>query len=597
MVARQLICLLPFVLAVGVYLVHADGPFIYDDFPFIVENEDLRQLWPASWLRLGGGEHAQVNSRPLLSLTLALNYRVDGLEVRGYHFVNALLHGCCAMVLFGVLRRLWVQVEALAGQADGLALCGAVLWALHPLNSEVVYYVSQRSATLMGIFYLLTLYAFLRGLQGGRFWLVGAVLCCGLGMAAKEVMVSAPLLVLFCDRALAGGSLFQVLRRRAWFYGGLAATWLVLLRGLWVGPHGTAIGYGLGVSVWTYLLNQCAIIVDYMARVFWPHPLILDYGLPLPLAMGDVWWQGLLVLLALVLSGYAFLRWPGWGWLGIAFFMLLAPTSSFVPNLTEVGAERRMYMPLVILVAAFVVGANRIFNHYQVHRRHAAVLFVLLAVLLGWTTIRRGVDYAGAISIWQTVVSARPQNARAHLNLGVALQAAGDLPAAVGHYRRVLALNPSMEEGYYNLGSVLQAQGNGQAAADLYLRALERNPDYANAYLNLGQIKKIQGDPAAAEKHYRRAIALDPKLSGAFSSLGKLFIAQGRSDSAMVYFRRVLALDPGLAEGYNSLGTALALQGQYAAALREYRQALEIDPGYQLARENVEQARRALDGR
>ena len=597
MVARQLMFLLPPLLAVGVYLVHIDGPFIYDDLPFIVENEDLRQLWPADWLRLCAGEHAQVNSRPLLSLTLAINYMIGGLEVRGYHLVNALLHGCCALVLYGVLRQLWRRVDGLARRADVLALCGATLWALHPLNSEVVYYVSQRSSTLMGICYLLTLYGFLRGLDGRRIWSVVAVICCGLGMMAKEVMVSAPIAVLFCDRALAGGAVWGSLRRRPWFYGGLAIGWLLLLRGLWVGPHGTAIGYGLGVSVWTYLLNQCAVIAAYLGRVFWPHPLILDYGLPLPLGIGDVWLQGLLILSLLALVVCALPRWPLWGWAGLSFFMLLAPTSSFVPNLTEVGAERRMYMPLMLIAGGLVVAADYVVGLIRLSGRHAFGLAIVVAVLLAAITIRRGGDFISAVSIWQTAVSARPENPRAHLNLGSAMQEAGDLSAATRHYRQVLALDPSMAKGYFNLGSVAQAQADWHEAETLYAHALALKPDYAKAHLNLGQVKKAQGDPLAAARHYRQSISFDPKSSGAFSSLGNLFFAQGHYDSAAVYFRRALVFDPQSAENYNSLGSSLAAQGKYAAASIEYQRALEVDAGYQRARDNLEKARRALEGR
>ena len=597
MVARQLICLLPLILATGVYLVHVDGPFIYDDLPYIVDNEDLRQLWPPDWLRPADGEHGQVNGRPLLSLTLALNYRFGGLEVRGYHLLNALLHGCCAMALYGVLFQIWRRVETLAQRAEVLALCGALLWALHPLNSEVVYYVSQRSATLMGTFYLLTLYCFLRGLQGHRFWMITALFCCGLGMAAKEVMVSAPVAVLLCERALAGGSVWLVLRQRLWFYGGLSATWLVLLYGLWSRPHGTAIGFGLGVDVWTYLLNQCMVIVNYLTRIFWPHPLILDYGLAMPLAIGDVWWQGMLILLGLGASGLALVRRPLWGWAGLGFFMLLAPTSSFVPNITEVGAERRMYMPLMIAVAAWILIADGVFRHFRLRAWQVCTLFLLVVGLLGWVTIRRGADYRSPVSIWQTAVTARPLNGRGHLNLGSAMQETGDLAGATLHYRRALALNPAMEEGYYNLGIVLQMQGDGQAAEEHYLRALAIKPDQAKALHNLGQIRKSQGDWQAAESNYRRAIALDPDMDGAWSSLGKLFFAQQRLDSALVYFRHAIVLDPNLPEAYNSLGTVLALHGQYAEALIEYRRALEIDPEYQRARDNMQLAREALVGK
>jgi tetratricopeptide (TPR) repeat protein len=583
--------------AAGIYLFHLDGPFIYDDIPYIVENEDLRRLWPPDWLVAGGGDHAQVNGRPLLGFTLALNFAWGGLAVRGYHLVNIALHLCCGLILYAMLCQLLRRVDAVAEHAGELAFCSALLWTVHPLNSEVVYYTSQRSAALMGICYLATLYAFLRTTKGPRHWSVVAVCCCGLGMAAKEIMVSAPLVVLLGDRALSGGTPGMALRRRPWLYTGLAASWLIFLRTLWDRPHKDTIGFAYGVDGWTYLLNQAQMIATYLARIFWPHPLALDYGMPRPLTLGNAWLEGLLVVGFLLLVVWALWHRPLWGWAGAAFFLLLAPTSSFIPIVNEVGAERRMYLPLAVLVTALVVAGYTLLVRNRSVGWKAGVAVGLVAAILAWGTVRRGADYRSAVAIWQSAVAAQPTIGRAHLNLGSAVQKEGDIQAAVGHYRRALKLEPALEAGHFNLGSALQAMGEIQAAVGYYRRALELKPDYAKAHLNLGQIHKERGDFTAAERHYRQALALDPSARGVHDSLGKLFFVVGQYDSAAVYFRRVIALEPDWAEGHNSLGTVLAIQGQYRAAIDQYRRALAIDPGYARARDNMDKARRVLDER
>ena len=166
----------------------------------------------------------------------------------------------------------------------------ALLWALHPLLSECVNYLSQRTDSLMGLLCLLTLYCAIRRFEGGPSrWGLAAIICCALGMGCKESMVGAPLIVLLYDRAFFSGSFSQSLRRRPWLYVGLIATWAVVVRGLLAVPHGETIGLDLRVTPWEYALNQSQMLCTYLGRSLWPHPLVLDYGFPRDLCLADVW--------------------------------------------------------------------------------------------------------------------------------------------------------------------------------------------------------------------------------------------------------------------------------------------------------------------
>ena len=179
-----------------------------------------------------------VSGRPVLNLSLALNYAVSGCDVRGYHVTNLAIHLAAALLLFGIVRRTLPRFRGCGGGqqlarlqlATPLALAIALLWAVHPLQTESVTYIVQRAESLMGLFYLLTLYCFLRGAGSARaiFWYAGSVLACLLGMATKEVMVSAPLVVLLYDRTFLAGSFREAWRRRWAYYLALAATWLLL---------------------------------------------------------------------------------------------------------------------------------------------------------------------------------------------------------------------------------------------------------------------------------------------------------------------------------------------------------------------------------
>ncbi|MGH9387692.1 MAG: hypothetical protein ACRD2N_25825 [Vicinamibacterales bacterium] len=343
------------------------GPFVFDDRNAIVENISLRSFDTV----LSQAPNSPIAGRPLVALSFALNHRVGGLEVRGYHLANIGIHLCTALLLFGVARRtlLMPRMKGLysADDATGPAFAIALLWTVHPLNTEAVDYITERTESLMALMFVLTLYASIRALavngpfQSSRvpkfqsLWQSIAVLACGLGMACKESMVTAPVVVMVYDRVFVFSGVREAARNRSRLYGGLALTALVLAYLIVPGPRSGSAGFSAGVAPWTYLVNQTVMIVRYLRLTFWPTSLVINYGPPLSLTLQQVLPQAAAVGALLMFTLLALVRWRTVGFLGAWAFLTLAPTSSIVPIATEVGAERRMYLPLMALVAAVVL--------------------------------------------------------------------------------------------------------------------------------------------------------------------------------------------------------------------------------------------------
>ena len=343
------------------YITSFSRPFLYDDDLGIVSNENIRAWWDLPRV-LSPVRESPVAGRPLVSLSLALNYALGGLDVRGYHAVNLAIHLACALLVFGIVRRT-LRLESLrrtwVERADDVAFAVALLWVVHPLTSEVVDYVVQRTESLMAFFYLLTLYTSVRGLRGSRAWQVVAVVACACGMASKESMVTAPVAVVMYDAVFAFSSWRDALRVRWPWYAGLASTWAVLAALILPGPRRYSAGFSSGVTPWQYLLNQAVMVPRYLRLAIWPRGFVLFYGPAVPLRLTQVLGSALVVAALLGLTAAA-LRWrPTLGFLGLWFFLTLAPTSSIVPIATEVGAERRMYLPLIALCALAVIGLYR----------------------------------------------------------------------------------------------------------------------------------------------------------------------------------------------------------------------------------------------
>ena len=575
-------------LALVAYLGSFSVPFVFDDTPSILENRSIRQLWPLTDVLLPDQAGGVTSSgRPLVNLSFALNYALSGYEVWSYHAFNLAVHACAGLCLLGLIRRtlLAPPLSARFGAAsDWLAFAVSALWILHPLQTESVTYVVQRAEALVALFYLLTLYAFVRGAEtpGSRGWWALALAACLGGMASKEVMSSAPLIVLLYDRTFWSESLGQALRRRRGFYLGLAATWLVLA---WLiigtGGRGGTAGFSTGISSWSYALTQCRAVIHYVTLALWPHPLVFDHGLATERDWIRVLPQALVLLAALAGVAVALHRRSPWGFAGAMFFAVLAPSSSFVPVATQTMAEHRMYLPLAVLIAGGVLGG------FALVGPKIAAGIAAAALALALSTMARNHDYRSEIAIWGDTAGKLPSNARAHNNLGQALFRAGRIPEAVQSYERALVLQPKYPETHYNLGVARLRQGEVDRAIGHYEAALRWQPDYPEALNNLANALVQAGRPAEALRRYEEAVARRPDFAEAQNNLGNALLQAGRGAEARARFERALQLRPGNAETLYNLGNALASAGDMAGALERFRQALQRNPRYAAAHVNA----------
>ena len=265
------------------------------------------------------------------------------------------------LTLLGLVRRTLqrpVLQERFGASALPLALAVAVLWTVHPLQTESVTYITQRYESLMGLFYLLTLYCFVRSVESAApaRWQVLSIGAGLLGVLSKEMIVTAPVMVLLYDRTFVAGSFLEAWRRRWRYYLGLASLW-VLLVPLLAGVHQRSAGFELGVTWWRYALTSCRSVALYLKLAVWPHPLVLDYGPDIVQHAGEV--LPYLLVLAVLVAGTLVALWrrPVLGFAGAWVFVILAPTSSVVPLAGQPTAEHRMYLPLAAMIGLGVVGA------------------------------------------------------------------------------------------------------------------------------------------------------------------------------------------------------------------------------------------------
>jgi tetratricopeptide (TPR) repeat protein len=611
------------------------GAFVLDDIPTIVSNPSIRRLGDLGAVLSPPKMGQPVTGRPLVNLTLALNYAVSGTQVWSYHALNLIIHALAGLTLFGIVRRtlmfpscrsllagdlscavgqgsspmLWdvsgvkpdLQSPAstrLQSDATSLALAMALLWTVHPLQTAAVTYVVQRAESLMGLLYLLTVYCFIRGTesaanradsgatqtsgnQGGTSWYALSFLACLLGMATKEVMVSAPLIVLLYDRTFLAGSFRAAWRQRRPVYLGLAGTWLLLA---WLvasaDNRGGTAGFGTTVTVWNYALVQSKAIVHYLRLTVWPHPLVFDYGTAVVHSLAEVWWQTIVVLAALGLTIWALIRKPRCGFLGAWFFLILAPSSSVVPVVSQTMAEHRMYLPLAAVIVGATAGLHRLLRRSA----PAATLLVALALALplGWLTAHRNEAYRSELTLWTDTVASLPQSSRAHNNLAWVLQQQGKAAEANAHYARAVALQPDYVTAHYDWGVALLDQGRAAEAIIQLEAAVRLAPDHADALVNLGNALMQVPRTAEAVACYEQALRLKPGADVHYD-LGVALAGLDRRDEAAAHLRTALALAPDLPRAHYQLARLAELAGRPADAEREYLETLRLAPDHALA--------------
>ncbi len=659
------------------YVNSFSGPLVFDDIYSISLNGTIRQLATAL---SPPGSGITVSGRPLLNLSFALNYAISGLNVGSYHALNLLIHLLAGLTLFGIVRRTLSQPIAtnhcrslLAGDSLGvpsgakpaesrsrassllqsqalpLAFAVALLWTLHPLQTESVTYVVQRSESLMGLFYLLTLYCFIRGaeleferasaidfeqsgIQVGRppldrlgalslsnglagrpsamthgpatsagptvpdnatgpapkgrpriglGWFLASVLACLLGMATKEVVVSAPVMVLLYDRTFLAGSFRAAWRRRGRWYLGLAATWLLLAYlVVGTGNRGGTAGFGVGVGFWQYAATQFEAVARYLRLAVWPHPLIIDYGASWVTSIPDV--VPYAAVLAVVVAGTAVALWrrPALGFLGAWFFTILAPTS-LVPGIRQTIVEHRMYLALAPVIVLLVLGLQR------ARLRRGWVL--LLAVALGWggLTAQRNHVYRSDLALWSDTAARRPGNNGVHINLGNALLDRGRAAEALAQFEEALRLQPDDAAAYYNAANALVRLGRLEDAIGHFQAALHLQPAYFDAHTNLGETLLRAGRIPEAVKEYATAVRLEPDLPEAHYNLGNALARAGRGPDAVRQLQAALRLRPDYSEAYNNLGNLRLRSGRMDEAMTNYAAAIRANPANAEARLNL----------
>jgi tetratricopeptide (TPR) repeat protein len=535
------------------------GEFTYDDKVEVVGNRTLRFLHNL-------GEIVGYNvSRPVVILSWALDWRLWGQNPVGYHVVNVLIHALNAILAFLLVEEILRRADAGdPRQRTRLAFAAAAAWALHPMTTEAVTYVTGRSESLCATFILGALIYWTRWRRAGEaFDLALSGACLLLGLATKEVAAVLPLLLLLLELGLpqpAEASSPGPSRRAVAL--ALGAAWAVILGALLA----RRLIYGVFLTdawirpIGVQLLTEAEVVTRYLRlwllpvgqSVFHDHP-VSDGLFSLRTALS------LLLLLSLavaaLLASLRLRRLEGEAvriaaplpFLFGFFLVSLLPSSSFVP-LKETMAEHRAYLAGLAVCVSVVLLVQMARLRFRLPGLGMPLLLLLLATLGGLTHLRNRC-WRTEVALWGDAVSKNPSSAEANYGHGDALRFAGQFDAAEKAYRRCVELDPDYLDAMNNLGIALAERGHHTEARETWRQALRRQPSYCKAHNNLGWLAYRMGRWDEALVEFRTTLSWCPDDVQANYGLGNVYFGP-RRDVALAtrHYEALLALDPEFVE-------------------------------------------------
>lgn len=521
-----------------------DNSFHYDDGHSIVDNPHLRSLANIPGFFVDPGAFSVMPEarmyRPLLLLTLALNWALGGSSVWGYHLVNLALHLANAWLV-------WLLGSRLAGRGAWLA---ALLFLLHPVVSEPVNYISSRSALLATFFYLLAMWWLCRAAagEGGRAAQVWTALCFAGALASKEIAFTFPLAGALYLYLLAPRPDWRLLRWPA----ALAVGYLLGTRAI--------VGKAVGAPVRDLGLQWATQV---KAGVFYLWTLVMPVHLSVEpqFLVARGWVDAPVVLAGMVgLSAALVLLRAGGrvGLFGVGWAVLALAPAALVP-LNVLVNENRLYLPLAGLVLA-LAGLH---PFLPARRRWLLALVPLVPLCLA-----RNAAWQDELTLWADAVAKGPAMPRAHVNLGKAYLEAGRYQESIAASRRALAVDPNLDRAHYNIGRAYQALDEQEEAVASYRRAVEIQPDLIEARNNLGNALLLLGHTEEALAEYRQALAVYPHAQ-VWHNLGKAHLNLANLDSAAAAFGQAIRMDPENPEPYRGLIKAYRNQPEQAMGVVE----------------------------
>jgi protein O-mannosyl-transferase len=606
---RALTPLVLFLITALVFVPALRNEFVdWDDEGALLTNTGFRGLgvtqlrWMFTTFFLG---HYQ----PLSWLTFAFDYLIWDLNPLGYHLTNLLLHAGNAVLFYFVSLKLLAlaRVDADEWRLRIGAAAAALLFALHPLRVESVAWATERRDVLSGLFFLLTLIAYLRAamsVEVSRYtrWMALALGAYILSLLSKATAMTLPAILLILD--------VYPLKRlgrsgEGWFGSGARKVWLEKLpfAVLAVGCAVTAAAAQYAAGAMDSLSKHSPLqrlaqasfgLCYYLAKTLYPVRVYPMYDLPMTFSPFEAVYVASFTIVLVVTTLFFFTRhrWPAafaaWAYYAVS----LAPVSGIAQSGSQMVADRYSYLPC--LAWALLAGGGIVYVWRRWLAGRAGSIFTVLGIVFAALivfTVRQIGAWHDSETLYAYVLAHTPRPSRiAFNNFGSQLAERGRLDDAIPYFRRAVEIDPKFDEARANLGNALTAQGKTAEAMEQYREAVRLRPNSISAHHSLALALMREGKIDEALEHYRLAVEINPGFLEGQNNFGLLLAAKGRYPEAITHLRAALEIDPKFPMAHVNLGDVLIALGQRDEAIEHFRTAIALDPSLASARASLAKA-------
>jgi len=600
------------------YYSSLNAPFIFDDIPKITENPDIRDLhnlktkliYPYSENRT---YYRNDPSRPIVSLSLTLNYYFGKYNTYGYHLFNVFIHILNCMVMFLLSKKIYNY--SFSKVSIVFPFLVVLYFSVHPINIDAVTYVFARSEILATLFFNLSVLFYLKSAEnnietftslspgisaksGKISFFIISLICFPLALFSKQTAVTLPLIILIADYILLSDlNLNNIIKNKYYHLSFWVVLFLYLMfRYFYLGGIGDVEAKFTFIwDKYKYLLIQPYAITKYLKLLLIPEGFSIYHKVAPAESIPDLRVIiPLLIILGIFILTYLIYRKKNAYSKPILFFVLwffinLLPTSSISPTAMAMS-ERRIYFSGLAFFSLFV------FIYFFLFRiMYGKRLKVLFIILIGFhistlclITINRNKLFNDPIKIWEEVISRDINNYYAHDKLGYLYFKKNDFEKAVYHYQMVIKTNNYKAKAYHDLGVVYFSSKNCREAEQYYRKSFELDPNYAKAYHDLGALYATQKNYREAEQYYKKAIELNPKDPETYCNLGTLYYYQKKYDEALKMYRIAINLNTYNPDYFVNMGAAYFMKNNYNDARKAFLNSLRLNPDNPNVRKQIE---------
>jgi len=585
-------------------------PFQWDEVGYIQGNPIVKNLHYFSEPSSAKGlpYYDAFVRRYISYLSFAIDYKIHGFHVIGYHIVNISIHLLNALLVYFfvnlIFKTPFLNQSRIRDNSKLIALFAALLFVSHPLQTMAVTYIYQRLASLITFFYLLSLvfYSMARLSEStvSRYTSYGlSVFFAVCAMKTKENAFTLPFVITLYEFFFFSGPV----RKRVLTLFPIFLTLLIIpvtvinihnTTGNLVGAMDSATKIPNALSRGAYLLVQFKALATYLSLLFFPVGQNVIYDFPVSLSFFDirVIFPFLLLIGILLFGIYLFLRSKGTDCnfrvvaFGIFWFFIAHSIESSIFPLELLAQEYRMYLPSVGIFMGMSTGIFLMFNKLRSREMIAFSVIAVIILFLSVTTYARNIVWQNSISLWEDVVRKSPNALKGHLNLAAAYAEKGLIDQAIEQYRATLSIKPDFYDVYVDLGLCYAEKGFIDKAIEQYNITLSIKPNDSYAHYAMGCAYYKKGVTDKAIEEFKAALRANPRFAKAHVNLGIAYAQSGALDKAIEHFKSATELEIDLAEAHYNLGIGYEKTGSLDKAGEHLKIAAGLKPDYVSAYNN-----------